>query len=300
MESLEKFSKIEKEKPEYTSKIKLSFFRHAEKEKDKSKSDLKIRLTEEGRKNSKKKSDTLNIRQSVVFGSPRERAQETASFRMSGNQEEITGEETFEELKDKLNKGLKVGSKISVDKRLDSDLDMESDFGKISLENFKKGQYLKFLVEESDSLAKEKDDTKGFTYLKSASNVAKIIEKYLSISKRWDKLVQDPQKNYDDTLERYFGTHLSVGECFLAKAIEETEGEEKRDEFVKALNNQGFDFNEGFEIEILNSENEPSVHISFKKELSDKEEGKEEVKNVFEFDQNLSIDTIKKIAESNQ
>jgi len=288
---------MEQEK-KYTSRIKLSFFRHGEKENDKSKPDYQIRLTESGRKDSVEKSDTLNIKQSVAFGSQRKRTQETAALRMAGNQEEITGEETLEELKRKLDSEFHgVGSKIGVDRKLNFHIDTESDFGKTSLENCKDGHYLKFLVENSDKMAKETEDKKSFTYSKGASNVAKIIEKYLKISDRWDNLVQNSQKNYDDTLERYFGTHLSVGECFLARVIEETEGKERRDEFIQALNNQGFDYNEGFDLEILKqNEARPIVHIFFKKELDD-QKGE---KKTFEFDKNLGLDLIKKIAENNQ
>lgn len=288
---------IEQEK-EYTSRIKLSFFRHGKKENDKSKPDYQIRLTESGRKDSVEKSDTLNIKQSVAFGSQRKRTQETAALRMAGNQEEITGEETLEELKRKLDSEFHgVGSKIGVDRRLNFHIDTESDFGKTSLENCKDDHYLKFLVENSDKMAKETGDKKSFTYSQGASNVAKIIEKYLKISDRWDNLVKDSQKNYDNTLERYFGTHLSVGECFLARVIEETEGKERRDEFIQALNNQGFDYNEGFDLEILKqNEARPIVHIFFRKELDDKKGERK----TFVFDTNLGLDLIKKIAENNQ
>ena len=57
----------------------------------------------------------------------------------------------------------------------------------------------------------------------------------------------------------------------MAKLIEKTKGIEERDKFVKILNNQGFDYAEGFDIDIKNKElGEPTVHISYKKEKTGK------------------------------
>lgn len=57
----------------------------------------------------------------------------------------------------------------------------------------------------------------------------------------------------------------------MAKVIEQTKGESERDTFVSALQNQGFDFVEGFKIEIdtINRE-EQKIRISFKKEKDGK------------------------------
>src|SRR3989338_3137579 len=82
-----------------TSKIDLRFFRHAEKESDKSKSDEEIELTETGRKQAIEKSGDSDISQSVAFGSPRKRTQQTAGFVMGGSLDEITGNESLDELK---------------------------------------------------------------------------------------------------------------------------------------------------------------------------------------------------------
>ena len=168
----------------YTSKIELSFFRHGEKENDKSKSDFDIELTPTGKRQAIEKSETKSVEQSVAFGSPRIRAQETAAFVMSGNQEEITGDESLEELKEKLDKDLAKGSKVGIDKRLDFDIDFDSEFGKAALDYFKRGEYLKFLVEQSDKLAEETGDETSFTYLRGAANIAGIIDKYIKVARR--------------------------------------------------------------------------------------------------------------------
>ena len=254
-------------KEKTTSTIDLQFFRHAEKESDKSKSDEEIELTETGRKQAIEKSEGKDISQAVAFGSTRKRTQQTAGLVMGGQLDEITGNESLDELKEKLNSELKVGSKIGVDKRLDFDIDFTTDFGKKALEAVKNGEYLKFLVEQSDTLAESFKDTATETYSGMAGRVAEIVKKYLAVAPRWDKLAQDKGKHYEDTLKRFLGTHQGIGESFLAKAIEQTKGKAERDAFVSALGNQGFDFAEGFDVKIETIDDKTQyIHISFKKE----------------------------------
>jgi len=266
---------------DYTSKIELVFMRHDEKEKDKTKSDEEVRLTPSGKMRAQNKAEQDDISQSMAFGSPRKRTQETSGLVMSGKLEEITGKETLEELKEKLDKDLplKSGSKIRVDDRLNFETDFNSDYGKKALDAVN-GKYLKFLVEDSDRLAKEENDDKSSTYSKQAQAIASIVEKYYDIAPRFNELVQDKDKKYKDTMKRFLGSHQGVLESFLAKIIEKTKGVEERDKFVEVLNNQGFDYAEGFEIDIKNKElGEPTVHLSYKKE--------KEGETIFEFDEDL-------------
>ena len=148
---------------DYTSKIELVFMRHDEKENDKTKSGEEVRLTLAGKMHAKEKAEQDDIRQLVAFGSPRKRTQETAGLVMSGKLEEITGMETLEELKEKLDKDLplKSGSKIRVDDRLNFEADFTSNYGKKVLDAVKNEKYLKFLVEDSDRLAREENDDKS-------------------------------------------------------------------------------------------------------------------------------------------
>ncbi len=275
---------------DYTSKIELVFMRHEEKENDKTKSDEEVRLIPAGKIHAKEKAEMDDISQSMAFGSPRKRTQETAGLVMSGKLEEITGTETLEELKEKLDKDLplKSGSKIRADDRLNFEVDSASAYGKKALEAAKSGNYLKFLVEDSDRLAEEDSNNKSSTYATQAQAIASIIQKYYTIAPRFNELVQDKNKNYEDTMKRFLGSHQGVLESFLAKLIEKTKGIEERDKFVKILNNQGFDYAEGFDIDIKNKElGEPTVHISYKKE--------KDGEIIFEFDEDLPKEIIDRL-----
>jgi len=254
-----------------TSRIDLRFFRHAEKESNKDTSNEEVELTETGRKHAVEKSEDKDISQAMAFGSPKKRTQQTAGLIMGGRLDEITGNENMQELKEKLDKELKLGSKVGVDKRLDFSSDFSTDFGKRVLESANRGEYLKFLVEESDELAKSLRDDDAETYTRVAGQVAEIVKKYLGIASHWDTLAQDQSKNYKDTLKRFLGTHQGVAEPFLAKIIEQTKGKTERDAFVSVINNQGFDFAEGFDVEIqtIGGKNQ-NIHISFKKEKDGK------------------------------
>lgn len=288
MES-EKFFNPENQEKKYTSKIDLHFFRHSIKESDPKKTNREQLLTEEGRKLAKEKSSSeTNLGQSVAFGSPRPRAQETAGFVMAGSRDEIIGNESLEELKAKIDKDLAVGSKIGIDARLDFNDESDTPYGKEFYGAADRGEYLKFLVEDSDELAEKLGDKKASTYSRMASEVSSIVEKYIAIAPRWDKLAADESKQYKDTLERYLGTHQGVSESFLAKVIELTKGVEARDSFVQSVDKMGFDFVEGFDIEIRNTKDgEPQVYVSFKKE--------KEGKVIFKFSEEVPIEIIRGI-----
>ena len=284
---------------DYTSKIEMVFMRHEEKEEekenDKTKSDEEVRLTPMGKIRAREKAEMDDIGQSMAFGSPRKRTQETAGLVMSGKLDDITGAESLEELKEKLDKDLPLesGSKIRVDDRLNFEVDFASDYVKKALEAAKRGNYLKFLVEDSDRLAKEDNNNKSSTYTTQAQAIASIVKKYLNIAPRFNELAQDKNNNYEDTMKRFFGSHQGVLESFLAKLIEKTKGVGERDKFVQVLNNQGFDYAEGFNIDIKNKESsEPIIHISYTKE--------KDGEIIFEYNEDIDKDVLLRIAESNK
>lgn len=288
---------FEKE-PNIKSVITLDFFRHSKKEKT-DKSDEEILLTDEGKLLAKEKSSPeTKIRQSLAFGSPRKRTQETSMLKMAGSNNEITGNENFEELKSKLNRDLKIGSKIGIDKNLDFKEDINSEYYKEALSSFSKGNYFKYLVEESDKRAEELGDKISFTYTRQAQQIAKVIEKYLKILPRWSDIVLDNKFNnekeeYSKTLERFLGTHQGITESFLAKVIEMTDGTKKRDEFVRALDNLGFDFVEGVKVYLVDVKGKnPKIFIDY---IHD---NKNDKTKTFEFKKEIDFKIINEILNS--
>jgi len=238
---------------------------------DETDADYQVALSSEGRKFMKEKSfPNANINQAIAFGSPRIRTQEAAAISMTGSQDEITGDETFDVLKNKIDRDLKIGSKIGIDARLNIHDDPKSPLGKAIYEAFYRGESTKFLIEESDKFAKETGDTTHSNYSYKAGRVAQIIEKYLKIAPSWNKLVENKDKKYNDTLERYLSTHQGICESFLAKVIEKTEGIEEKNKFITSIGSQGFDYAEGFDIEIkINNTDDPIIEVKFKKDLKD-------------------------------
>jgi hypothetical protein len=289
----------EREK-EVSSVIELQIFRHGDKEKDPQKTDEQILLTAPGRLQAKRigkeratgKPAGEGLSQSVAKGSNRLRAQETAALVMGGAEETITGEETFAELKQKLDQGLKKGSKIGTDRRLNFDIDEKTAFGAKALEEFKAGRYLKFIVEQSDALAAAEHDQQAEPYSKTASKIAELICNYIRTAPRWDKLVNEPGKHYEDTLRRFMGTHQGIAESFMAKLIEETkgiDGSEGRDAFVAALDNKGFGFVEGFNVRIeTDNAGKRTVRISYEKPADAKQPG-------FKFDEIVPEEVLQKM-----
>jgi hypothetical protein len=274
---------------EFSSKINLRFFRHDEKESDPQKTDHDIELTPKGRMHAKEQATETKLAQSVAFGSPRRRTQETAGFIMAGQSEDITGEESFNELKEKVDKDLGYGTKIAIDPKLNFDMEADNEYVKEATSAFKKGELMKFIVEKSDELAKESGDDKSSTYSRMAASIASIIKKYIGVAPRWNELANDETKKYDPTMNRFFSTHQGMQESFLAKVIELSKGVEERDRFIQAIKNKGFDYAEGFQAEIITKDaSEPMIHISFKKEGGSQEE-------TFKFDEIVSMETLERI-----
>ena len=258
---------LENNEAKKETKIDLHFFRHSIKSSDQvSASDSGVLLSDAGRVLSKEKAFTdVNHNQAMVFGTSRLRTQETGALVMAGESPDITGDETLDELKEKINKDLKIGSRIAVDNRLNFMDDESTPLGKKLHEAIARKEYLKFIVEESDKVAKETGDTSGANYSRKAADIARVIQKYITISPRWSGIVNDKSEKYTPVLERYLGTHQGMQESFIAKLLEKTDGVAARDAFVASLGNVGFDYIEGFEVKISTNPNgEISVDASYK------------------------------------
>jgi hypothetical protein len=257
---------LENNEEKKETKIDLHFFRHSIKSSDQvSADDTNVLLSDAGKKLAVEKAFTdVNHNQAMVFGTERLRTQETGALVMSGDNDDITGNETLDELKEKINKDLKMGSRIGIDNRLNFIYDENTPFGKLLSESIDRKEYLKYVVEESDRVAKELGDTTGANYSRKAADIARIIQKYIKMSPRWSDMVNDPKDKYTPTLERYMATHQGMQESFIAKILEKTDGVEARNKFVESLNNNGFDYIEGFEAQITNNPNgDISVDVSY-------------------------------------
>ncbi|HEY4498709.1 MAG TPA: histidine phosphatase family protein [Candidatus Paceibacterota bacterium] len=287
------------ESQEKMAKIVLHFFRHGEQLKDPDKTDTEYDLSPVGREQARKKAETVgdspNLGQTMAFGSPRKRSQQTAAFAMASEAlDTIDGTESLEELKKKLQKdvaeGQNYGSKVMVDPRLNFFMDKETPFGKAAYDAFAtRKEYLRFLAEDSDKLAREVKDERGSTYSRQAGGIAEIVQKYIGVLPRWEELVESGKYN-DSKLERFMGSHGGVTESFLLKVIEKTKGVAERDKLVALMPN-GFDFTEGFDVAVTDQGGgqEPIIHLTYKK-MNEKEPEK-----TFEFDEDLTSGMVDQI-----
>ncbi len=288
-------------KGSHDSAIVLRIFRHGNKEKamtaeDQARFDLLksqgleidkdywIKLNPEGRVQAFDASDASgDMSQSLAYGSPRIRSRETAMHVMDGTN---TGPEmTYEETLAELDKDLKMGSKVGVDERLNFAAAGET--GEAFNKAYERKETLKWLVEESDEMARANKDTVTSTYSRMAGNVASLVEKYFRASDRWEELVEDESKGYDKELNRFLGTHQTVTESFLAKVMEKTRGADFRNKFIDALGGMGFGFVEGATIRIENKDGEKKIMIEYSKDLSDGTK--------FEFNEEISPEIIREI-----
>jgi hypothetical protein len=262
-------SHLEQEPREQTkTKIILEFLRHGEKEKA-DKPENEIRLTEKGRAMATTRGQEIKPQPEVAiaFGSPRKRAQETAGRVLLANTGQITDDTTLEEMTSLIGQELKIGKKIVGDERLDFQQNRKSQFGQQHLAAFKAGKVMEFMVNDSDRLANELQDPEAFSYSRIAANMAEIIQRYLRIGNSFEKIVEKNPGQYDayhNQLERYFGTHQTVGESFIAKLLEVTQGIQARDEYLKEVGGSGVAELQGFQVEIINDIDKQTAKIHTK------------------------------------
>lgn len=260
MEDIEKPISPEGEKVVET-KVILEFMRHSKKESDETKTDEEARLTEEGRKMAQERGMSLEPQKevSLAWGSPKQRTQETALHVMLP---EIDENMTLEEMKETIAQEQKIGGKIKEDLRLN--FDVSGPEGKEMFEAFKEGKYLQYLIEKSDQRAIELKDKVSSSYARYAGNIAEIVSRYTKIGNNFNRIASQKEdyEEFGNQLERYITTHQGVVEGFLAKVLEEKEGVEKRDEFIKALG-KGFKELQGIHVEIINDGSQQKIRIDY-------------------------------------
>ncbi|MCA9351842.1 hypothetical protein KC866_00415 [Patescibacteria group bacterium] len=277
---------LEKPRP---VEILLHFFRHDKKEKEYllgekgENKDYPVRLTIEGKENARSYHNPGRASQSVAFGSPRARSKETAALHMHGEKAMLSGNETQEEFKE-LMKELNVAT----DDKLNFHLEADNAYVTRAFEEHAKGRLFEYWVTESDTDIVAANDHESTSYSITAANVAKIVKKYLTVSERFYDLANNPEKDYEHTMERFLGSHGNTVECFLAKVIEKTEGQDRLWEFINAGNNQSIDFSEGFDLAIIQDGNTTSLSVHYEKPAGDGYDA-------FNFDAKIPISMIEEI-----
>lgn len=296
-----KFSKIEKSSAETEqegshveqnekmreSKIVLHFMRHGKPESlQEGGTDESRHLSEEGVQQARgKANEDQKLDQSIAYGSPRLRSQETAMYTMAGGS--LEKDIASSEVKDVLNEDLKVGSKVGVIEGLNFN-GGGAEFSKEADKAYAEGQYLDFIINKSDDLAERLGDKKATSLSVQAGNIAEIVKKYIEASPRWNKLVNDPEKNYEENLDRFFGSHQGVIESFLYKIV--SDNKVKADLIANSLSPKGgFDFVEGITIDVIQKDptEDPEIVLEFSKKTEDGLN--------FQLKENISTEKLEKI-----
>lgn len=243
------------QQPEKTPiRVVLHFMRHSIKEKAPEKKDEEVRLTSEGCKlASEKFKEPLDMRFTHIAGSSRIRTHETAAAAATKNPDIALAE-------------LGTG-KLRTKEALDFAIKETGGFAELFNEAAKNGKLMSFLMKESDAKAKELGDTTSSTYSKMAANIASIILQNFKVASRGVSILEksnNPQNTHND-FERVFATHQTIQESFLLKLIEKVGGTDAQDKFFAAVGENGFGFNEGFDVTFSKEDGKDKIRVTYKK-----------------------------------
>ena len=233
---------------EFESKVVIELMRHGKREKHPDQAQdggPRLPLTSAGRAQADARGEALHPQSEVAlgWGSPRDRARETA-YRVMLASEEIGSEDTLEEIEAKIAEELRYGKKMIADERLDF-----HDNGPIAAAGvaaYHAKQYM--------------------PYTRMAGNVAELVLREASAGKAFNRIASQTDK-YEATgnrLERYMGTHQGIAESFVAKILEEVQGDAAKKEFLDSVGS-GFNETEGAHIEIINKgQNDQVIRMTYK------------------------------------
>lgn len=278
MNPLELRPQVENE-PVVTSRVLLDFMRHGKREKDPDPAldgGPSARLTAEGRAQVDAKGRELGAQTEVAlgWGSPRIRTQETGYRAMLAGKG-IEPDDTLEKIEERVAQGKEetfeeegvrglgtFGKKMIASPLLDF-----HDKGPIAEEGvaaYRAGNYMGWVIQESDASARAKKDQGSSTYTRIAGNVAEIILRYTKVGTNFNRIAshKDIYKEFGNQLERYLGTHMGISESFVAKVLEETRGMGIRDAFLQSVGG-GFSETEGVRIEIVNKGTEQTIIMRY-------------------------------------
>lgn len=264
---MEKPEKILESKEKPSSRIVLEIFRHGKKESRKDLPNELLMLTPEGKQQAIEKGKELHPQPDVAVaeGSTKRRTQETSGRAMLVERKDINPEMSLEEIEKLISSEQKYGKKIVSDPRLDFSLG--GPITKKVKEAVVADTLLNYVIYESDQDALDSKDETTFTYSRSAGNLAELLKKYISIAPKFDKIIKaNPEKyaQYNNQMERYMGTHQTLPESLLTKALEKIKGEESRDKFVKSVGNAGMGETQGIRVEINNTTQGVMTEIKYK------------------------------------
>lgn len=249
------------------TEVVLHFLRHEEKETaTPGQPDRTVELTKKGREKAiaKGRAEPATPEISWAAGSERVRAAQTALLRMVADKDKDTGRFTpdmsFVESADLANRELKVGKKVTHLPELNFYWEGTDGMKTEGMGAYKQGHGLEFLANESDDLALSLKDKKSLTYSRVAANYASLIAREMSAGNAFNRVVaKEPGKyeKYGNKMERYFGTHQTVSECFYMKVLEKTQGRAAVDKLIESFRDakgqaNGFDFQGGFDVTVKN------------------------------------------------
>jgi hypothetical protein len=229
--------------------------------------DQERRLTPEGRVKAtqKGKEKAPDSQMGIAYGSPRERAQETALRQLLAN-EAIAGDETtLDELKASIKKALPFGNKLVISDKLDyATSKPDPAYTEAYNKNYNKGELLSFMLNESDDLVRKQMDANDYSYSRIASNIAAIVKKYAGIMPTWERIYDKKQYGDANEMQRFVGTHQAIPEIFLLKVIEKTEGKKAAAQFLEELpDKNGGGFSEGISVIIRMEQAKPEIAIRY-------------------------------------
>ena len=254
--------KEEEKRPE--TKVILHFMRHQEKDKSlPGQSNRNIQLTKRGRQSAINKSLDSKTEPEVSWaaGSDRVRSGHTALLQMASEKAGFTADMSYNEAKAEIEKEMSYGEKVITLPELDFMWEGTEGFKKAGYQAYKEGRVLDFLVKESDELVKELKDMESVSYSRQAAGYASLIAREMRVGNNFNRIASkkpDKYENFNNTIERYFGTHQAVSECFYMKVLEKTQCDEAVYKFIESLKEKngdgnGFGFQEGYDITIVNS-----------------------------------------------
>lgn len=274
----------------YDAKRRIRAVRHAPAGKH---ADNRLRaLTPEGITLANKKGMSIsNMDSLTMVGSPRQRTGHTLAEMVHGVHPEITI--------------------AKEDVPQDSRLDFYDDVEHVPLEKKvvdiylgtdpePKG-YVRYMVEDSDTYAREHGGNDRMSYTKTAARVASVfldmVQKPIT-----EEELKTFNRNHEPIVDSLVCSHGGIFEVFLAKVIEKLEGKERRDAFVDSFQNKNSEMGniQGFDIDIEYAHGVPRIFINFQSDTKKTvagDTGKTYEEPVFDFNAELPLETLQEIID---